>query len=200
MASRVGTGHNMTTWAGQQAQYSYHDMVLQRLAGMPSFVVYTLDDSGNPIPWQVMSAQTLLAELVITPHNLQAQIDVVGAQIAFWGRLVALAQRVVSVGERNYRVWRSGKELDAYENGIELVGTDPATGAPTKATKKVTKAEVESYVRGLPEYLPLQVAIETFTETALACQAVYEGFRAKRDVLRSDTWHSSDGMVHRRSL
>lgn len=190
----------MTSWQSQQQGYSYHDAVIQRLSNMPPFIVWTLDAQMNIVPWmQVDMMQSgVLRELVISPHNLQGQIDTIGLQVAYWGRLIALQARVVSVAERRYRVWRSGMEWQLYYENLKPKMIDgvemPFDG------KKPTKVEVEAMIRLLPEYAPLYAAQEATIESRMACDAIYEGFRAKKEVLRADVWHSADGQVHRRSL
>jgi hypothetical protein len=193
----------VTTWQSQQQGYSYHDAVIQRLSNMPPFIVWTLDAQTNIVPWmQVDMVQSgVLRELVISPHNLQGQIDTIGLQVAYWGRLIALQARVVSVAERRYRVWRSGMEWQLYYEGMKPKMTiDGLAQDIPEPTKKPTKVEVEAMIRLLPDYGPMYNAQEAAIESRMACDAIYEGFRAKKEVLRADVWHSADGQVHRRSL
>lgn len=158
-----------------------HDAIIHRLQNIDPFVVQQIDPQGVPRPWSRVTGAAIMAELVINPHTLRDQVDAIAAQIAHWGRLVAQTKRVWQVHERKYRYWRSGIELKLL----------------TESEKKPSQAVIEAHYRTLPEYELFQTALEEAEEAYNSAVAVYEGFRAKAQMLRADLHRAPDGSIQR---
>lgn len=158
-----------------------HDAIIHRLQNLDPFVVQQIDPQGMPRPWVQVTGPAIVGELVISPHTLRDQIDAIAAQVAHWGRLVAQTKRVWQVHERRYRHWRSTVELKLL----------------TESEKKPTQAVIEATYRTLPEYELFQKALEEAEEAHNATTAIYEAFRVKAQVLRSDLHRAPDGSIQR---
>lgn len=163
------------------------DAIIQRLQMMQSFPIYAIDPHGNVEPWLIVHGPAIVPGLVINPHNLREQVDTVAGSVMHWGRMAAQCQRVWQVRERHYRHWRSTVELRCLSEGIP-------------GLSKVTQGAIESYYRTLPEYATHQSLVEEANESFLSAEAVLEGFRAMKDMLRSDVYRARDGSLQRGSV
>lgn len=149
------------------------DAIVARLQNMHPWNIQQVSKEGEPEDWFPVTGG-IVHELVIKEANLLAEVQAISAQIMHWGRLAAQAKRVWEIRERQYRVWR---------DGLALALIDP-TGKP-RAWKKPTQAQVDQTIRTMPEYTEHYNRIETAEEAFNATQAVLDGFRAKRDMMRA---------------
>ena len=158
------------------------DGYVQSVQGLPAVRVMRVDDTTGQVgPWFEITSD-VARDLVIYEQTLGHQVQIIAGEINKWHRIAAQAKRVWQVREREYRIWR-----DAYV----LALTDPE-GKP-KEWKKPTVAQVEAEYRTEAGYVTYQEAIEAAEEAFTAIQGVVEGFRAKRDMLRTYVLSSRDG-------
>ena len=147
------------------------DAILHRLARVPSFPIYDLLDNGEVVPEYELPTSRVIDELVLREENLVEQIGVIPAEIMNWGRMVAKAKRIWEVEERNYRIWRDTLYL-------ELVRTD-------SGQKKPTEAFITSTIRSTIEYRHWYDRIERAEESYNSLLAILDGWRAKKDLVRT---------------
>jgi hypothetical protein len=146
------------------------DAVIFRLSSHPPFNIYYVGDDGMPRPWFEVKPG-ILWELAIQQIGLATQVEAIGAQIMFWGRMVAQAKRVWDVEQRLYRVWRDKRYLD-------LLGEK-------EKGKKLTQANLDRLIRSEAVYTEFYRRIERAEEAYNAAGAVLEGFRAKKDLMKT---------------
>lgn len=159
------------------------DQYVARLQNIRSFNIYDIDGKGEVKPWYDVGPD-IVNELVLSPHNLDLQVQAISAQIQFWGRMEAQAKRVWEIEERCYRQWR-----DAI---ILKLSTAPEDPAKAKTWKKPTEKTIEATYRKDPSYQKFWTATERAEEACAACHAILEGFRAKKDMLRSHVYRSQE--------
>jgi len=147
------------------------DAILQRLSKVPTFTIYDLLDSGEVVPEYELPTSQIIAELLLLEENLVEQIGVIPAEIMNWGRMVARAKRVWETEERNYRIWR-----DTFY--LELLRV-------SEGAKKPTEALLTSTIRSTVEYRQWYERIERAEESHNALLAVLEGWRAKKELVRT---------------
>jgi len=150
------------------------DAIVARLQRMYPWKVQQVGKTGEPEDWFTVPPDKIVQELVIKEANLLAEVQVISAQIMYYGRLTAQCKRIWEIRERKYRVWRDGQALALI---------DP-TGKP-KAWKKPTQAQVDQTIRTTPKYEVHYAAIEAAEEAYNATNAVLDGFRAKRDMMKA---------------
>jgi len=148
------------------------DAIIQRLQNLPKWNIYRVLVDGTTQPWYEVDGR-ICADLVIREDQLVAQIEQLPIHILQWGRLTAQAKRVWEIAERHYRVWRDSRSLQIME---EAVGA---------GEKRPTKEFVDQTVRADPEYTKYYIEQERAEEAYNAASAVLEGFRAKKDLLRT---------------
>lgn len=147
------------------------DAIIGRLQNLHPFNIYEIDPiTGDIKPWYSVVAPTVLPELVIQENNLTEQIQVVSAQIAHWGRLTAQAKRIWAIAERKYRIWRDTQQL--------LIINTPDD------KKKPTQATIDATIRTMPEYSVHYQNIERAEEAYNAANAILDGFRAKKEMMK----------------
>jgi len=101
--------------------------------------------------------------------NLDQDMDRVASQMAWWGSVLAAAEREQVQCDSHYRNWRGKAWLAASE-------------AKTKAPPEhVIKATVESK----PDFLKYKEAIATAAENVALARAVFEAYSKKANVLQS---------------
>ncbi len=158
------------------------DQYISRFQNVQPFNVYAITSNGDVEPWYEVT-DSIVGELVLREEDLSTQVQSITAQIQFWGRLEAQSRRVWEVEERKYRQWRATQYLVSI--------TPPVDDAKWK---KPSEKAIEAMYRSHPEYEGLQVKIERAEEAYNATRAVLEGFRAKRDMLKSYVFrHHEDG-------
>jgi hypothetical protein len=147
------------------------DAILQRLSKVPTFTVYDLLDSGEVVPEYELPTSQVVGELLLLEENLVEQIGVIPAEIMNWGRLVARAKRVWETEERNYRIWRDTLYLNLSQ--------------VPDGQKKPTDALLNATIRSTVEYRQWYERIERAEESHNALLAVLEGWRAKKELVRT---------------
>lgn len=169
------------------------DQYVNRLQNLPSFNIFKIARDGVVEPWYEVPALAVARELVIQEENLAFQVSAVPAQIMQWGRLEAQARRVWAVEERNFRIWRDKLILDL------VTPPPPKKGAKADANewKKPTEKVLEAACREHPEYAEWQNRVERAEEAYNAAHAILEGFRAKRDMLKTVVIRAQEGAAPR---
>ena len=148
------------------------DQYIARFQNIPSFNIHALAEDGmKAVPWYEVTPE-IVRDLVINELAIPAQVDVIAAEIQKWGRLSALAKRVWELEERSYRAWRSEFMLRTL---------DPK-GKP-EGWKKPTNEAAEAMYRVDPGYAKHQVRVERSEEAFNATEALFQAFRAKKDML-----------------
>lgn len=175
---------------------NYLNEYIARFENMPNFNIHAVSQDGmRASPWYEVQATAIVRELVLDEINLGGQVQIITGEIQKWGRLLAQARRVWQLREREYRAWRSQFFLDSLkwptpdkEDELPAGWTKTAKGDP----KPPTKEAVEALYRVHVDYAKHQVAIEQAEESYNAVDAVYEAFKAKRDMLRHFAYRSRD--------
>jgi hypothetical protein len=158
------------------------DQYVARLQMLPPFNIYQVMPDGTVQPWFEVTGATTVPELVIRTSDLETQVQVISAQVTHWGRLVAQAQRVWEIEDRNYRIWRDRKCL-------EIATPDPKD----KDWKKPTEARIEQLYRTDADYPVVYAKVERAAEAFRSAESVLDGFRAKRDMMKATIMRSREG-------
>lgn len=168
------------------------DQYVARLQNMRPFNIYNINSKGEVSPWFEVTSE-VVKELVIQTYDLATQVQAISAQIQFWGRMESQCKRVWEIEERNYRRWRDGQYLAL---------SSPPTDDPRKeaAWKKPTEKKIEALYRQTPEYNQYWEAVERAEEAFNGAHAILEGFRAKKDMLRSHVYRSKEDGAARLSV
>lgn len=161
------------------------DPIVSRLQNLAPFNIYQVTPTGGIEPWFEVTGGIVL-DLVLQEDSLGEQVQTISAQIMHWGRMSAQCKRVWEITERQYRIWRDRTVLTLL---------DPAT-KPDK-WKKPTGQQVDATIRTLPEYTEHYVAQERAEEAFNAAMAVLDGFRAKRDMIKSAVMRATEGSAAR---
>ena len=131
-------------------------------------------------------------DLALHDQNVGVQVQAIAAQVAHWARLAAQAKRVWEIEERDYRIWRSGREVFYHtepDEGQEKRGwARTKTGAP----KKPANDMIDSLIRTEPAYREWQNRIERAEEACTSAEGILEAFKAKRDMIRTVVWRNRD--------
>lgn len=151
------------------------DEHVARLQNLEPFNIHSVGKDGVAKPWYDVTG-AIVKDLVIREVDLALQIQAVSAQISHWGRHAAQCKRVWEIEERLYRSWRSKFYLEAIK----------------AAEKKPSDKQIEARYRVDPEYVKYQVAIERAEEAYSSTMSILDGFRAKRDMLRSAVRRSAE--------
>lgn len=167
------------------------DQYVARLQNVRPFNIYTIDEKGNVGPWFPVTSE-VVSELVIQSYDLGTQVQAISVQIQFWGRMQSQCKRVWQIEERNYRRWRDAQYL--------ALSASPDDPAEAKTWKKPTEKKIEALYRQMPEYNELWNAVERAEEAFNGATAVLEGFRAKKDMLRSHVYRSKEDGAARMSV
>lgn len=144
------------------------DQYIQRLQNIEPFDIYAVKADGTVAPWYTVTGD-IVRDVVIREDSLAAQVEAVSAQVLHWGRHAALAKRVWEIEEREYRVWKAQRYLEAVKG----------------AEKKPTEAVIEATYRTHPEYSIKAARVERAEEAFNAATAVLEAFKAKRDMMKA---------------
>jgi len=169
------------------------DQYIARLENIPSFNIHSVSNDGMTAkPWYEVTSDGVVRELVLDEINLAHQVQTITGEIQKWGRLVAQCRRVWEMKERDYRSWRSQIMLDLMTppaEGEDKTGwTVTAKGDPKPPTKEVSDALKRIH----PDYAKTYVAIERAEEAYHSTEAVYEAFKAKRDMLKRFAFRHHD--------
>lgn len=167
------------------------DQYIARLQNIRPFNIYNIDDQGNVNPWYEVTPE-VVRDLVIQTYDLQTQVQIISTQIQFWGRMESQAKRVWQIEERNYRRWRDGQYL--------ALSQPPNDPIEAKDWKKPTEKKIEALYRQTPEYDQYWAAVERAEEAFNGAHAILEGFRAKKDMLRSHVYRSREDGQARMSV
>lgn len=167
------------------------DQYVARLQNMRPFNIYNIDSKGEVAPWFEVTSE-VVKELVIQTYDLGTQVQAISAQIQFWGRMESQCKRVWEIEERNYRRWR-----DAQYLALSQPPNDPIEA---RDWKKPTEKKIEALYRQMPEYDQHWTAVERAEEAFNGAHAILEGFRAKKDMLRSHVYRSKEDGAARMSV
>ena len=154
--------------------YETVESILARLLNFAPWNVYRFNTITKECEPHLEIASGVLYDVVIQEGNLREQVQTVSGQIAHWGRLLAQCERVWQATEHKYRVWRDGKSLDL---------TNPEDKPDD--WKKPTQGQVDRLIRVDPEYTEWYIKQERAQEAYNATKAVYEAFKAKKDMLKA---------------
>jgi len=167
------------------------DQYVARLQNARPFNIYNIDSKGEVAPWFEVTPE-VVKELVIQTYDLGTQVQAISAQIQFWGRMESQCKRVWQIEERNYRKWRDAQVL--------FLSTPPDDPELAKAWKKPTEKRIEAAYRQMPEYDQYWEAVERAEEAYNGAHAILEGFRAKKDMLKSHVYRSQEDGAARLSV
>jgi hypothetical protein len=120
---------------------------------------------------KVYSARLLIPQLVIDATDLLSEASVCAALILYWGLEAARARRAKARAEAAYRQWRDRNFLD-IKNGPHKEGD-----------KAPSDTVAEKMYRTLPDYGVWQQKIDDAQEQAEQAEAIYEAFRAKKEMI-----------------
>ena len=173
------------------AESTILDQYIARLQNMRTFNIYTIDEKGNVGPWYDVTSD-IVKDLVIYDYDLGTQVSSISAQIQFWGRMESQCKRVWQIEERNYRRWRDHQLL--------ALSRPPDDPEEAKGWKKPSEKHIEAMYRQMPAYHKRWEAVERAEEAFNAAHAILEGFRAKKDMLRSHVYRSKEDGAARMSV
>lgn len=156
------------------------DDYVHRTQGLPPITMQRVTDDGDVVDWFQIGPE-VSRDLLLYEQGLGHQVQIIAGEIQKWHRLSALAKRVWEVRERQYRIWREKFYLDQI--------TPPDDDGPWK---KPTEKAIDARARTQPEYADHQNKIEAAEEAYNAVQGVVEGFRAKRDMLKTYVFRHRD--------
>lgn len=167
------------------------DQYIARLQNIRTFNIYTVGADGAVGPWYEVGPD-VVKELVIQSYDLATQVQMISAQVQFWGRMESQCKRVWQIEERNYRRWRDGQFLE-----MSKPPTDPDAA---EGWKKPSDKRIEMMYRQLPKYHTMWQAVERAEEAFNSCHNILEGFRAKKDMLRSHVYRAKEDGAARLSV
>jgi hypothetical protein len=124
---------------------------------------------------RLYSADYLIPQLTINAKDQITEAAMCGAMIIYWGIEAARARRHVADTDASYRSWRDRKWLDFKATPID----------DGKGGQKIpSDSMVDKLYRTHPEYGIHHQRKATAQESAECAEAVYEAFRAKKDLLQ----------------
>jgi len=171
------------------------DQYISRLSNLTSFNIHSVDETSDTVnPWYEVTGKNVVNDLVIFEATLQEQVQAISAQVMHWGRLSAQCRRVLAVVERQYRHWREILSASLYVKPADW--DEEADGV----WKRPTGAQVEAAYRSHPDYTLWQKRIERAEEAYNAAEAVLDGFRCKRDMLKSAVYRRREESAPRLSV
>jgi hypothetical protein len=162
------------------------EAIIQRLSTINPVAITDVTVTGDLGAVGTMIDGKIVNELVIWEAGLVEQVQVIAAQIMRWGRLAAQAKRVWEIEERDYRIWRDGLTV--------------SLAAVADEKKKPPQYLLEAQMRADPLYPIFQKKLERAEEAYNVAQAVLEGFRAKKDMLKSSVVRSQEDSAPRLSI
>ena len=169
------------------------DQYIARMENIPPFNIYSVSQDGmNAKPWYEVKSTGVVRDLVLDEMNLAHQVQTITGEIQKWGRLLAQCKRVWELEERGYRAWRSRFTLDLMQPPAKDEEKEGWSKTSKGEPKAPTKETAESLYRVHPEYHQWNVKIERAEEAYNATNAVYEAFKAKRDMLKQFAYRHRD--------
>jgi hypothetical protein len=161
------------------------DQYIQRLQNIEPFNIYSVDAKGQVAPWYEVTGE-IVKDVVLNENDLSIQVETVSAQIQHWGRMAAQCKRVWEIVERDFRIWKA-------EHHIALT-TPPDS---PDAWKKPTEKRIDAEMRTKPEYVTFYDESIRAEEAYNAANAVLDGFRAKRDMLKQYVYRHAENAAPR---
>lgn len=147
----------------------------------PPFDLFVMD-AGAPEPRKLMVVDAgIVSATMIDESDLAAQVCRVSGEITHWGILEAKARRAWQWAEVQYRQWRE-------RLAVKML-TKPDGD---KEWKKPTEGQIEAAYRSHPDYHGYQMRLQMYEESTNGAHAVLEGFRAKKEMLRSAVRRSGE--------
>ncbi len=146
------------------------DAIIHALQNLPTFNIFAITDevTGETAPWYEVNGPDIADELVIRESRLAQDIMLVSVRIMEWGRLSARAQRIWEIEQRRERKWKAN-----------LIAGKVAAG------EKLTEKAMEAIYRAEPKYDEWKSRVVRAAEAVNASQAVLDGFRAKKEMLKA---------------
>ena len=154
------------------------------LMNIKPFSVYEITPEGLREYLRV-TGESVIPAVAISEHDLAGQAERVSAEIAWWSRLHAQAERAAHYCEREYAAWKSKFRLAHVGEVLESTG------------KKPTAAQLDDLYRVDPEYAQHNSRLEETREAATACKGVLDAFKAKRDIISRELYRANDGSLQR---
>lgn len=152
------------------------DEAIHRLQNMAPFTLFTILDDGSITEWWTPSPSELAELVVLREDRLHQDIVQIGVHIMEWSRIAAQAQRVWEIQTRVLRTWKAQQMVEGKEKDA-----------------KAPQWLLEEQYRQKPKYDELSESIERAAEASNAANAVLEGLRAKKDMLRMFVRRTQDG-------
>ena len=159
------------------------DKIIHALQNLPTWNVYLIVN-GVPTPWLECQGVEVAEQLVVRESTLAVDVMSVSVKIMEWGVLAAKAQEIWEVEQRRERVWKA-KLLEA------AISEDQKK--PEKEQRKWTEKLQESLYRENPEYLVWKERVERAAFAVNCTNAVLEGFRATKEMLRTSVRPAIEG-------
>lgn len=148
------------------------DAYVQRLQNVPPFTIcHPTQDGNDVVEWYKVDPAQVVREAIIDHLNIPAQVSLCAAQIQTWGRYKSIAQRVVDIVERRYRIWRDSYCLTRINK------------AKKDGEKVPTEKILERMYRCAPAYHHNYRRIEEAEEVLNAVSLVLEAFKTKANLL-----------------
>lgn len=104
----------------------------------------------------------------LTISDVGGNMSMIAAQISYWGRLWAAAEREKEQAESSYRYWRA-------QRGKEILDGQP----------KLPEWRVRQEVEATRKFLKYKYAISEAIRNVVALKATYESFKVKASMLQS---------------
>ncbi len=141
-------------------------------AMLQPFNIHRLTEGADTAePWYEVNGEDAVRQLVINHLDIPNQVDMIGMQIANWGRNVAMAKRVYQLADRRYRIWRENMRLTVLQD------------AEKAEEKKPTEKTIEGIYRASADYCVYKRELERSEEAQTSAEAMLIGLKAKRDML-----------------
>lgn len=130
---------------------------------------YTRNQEVPAFEW-AMPGDELAGWLALGPENIHEAPLTIAAEIAAWGRILAVQSRIVEYFKRKEASWKASKVLQYSK--------------PTDGSKAPTQRVQEATYRADPEYQTIKLDVEKAQERHDHVQAVCSALQARKEALR----------------
>jgi hypothetical protein len=152
---------------------------------MQPFTVFEIVEGKSVRPYIVVEGGPLIEAVRISQHDVAGQAERVSAEIGWWSRLHAQAERVAQFAEREYAIWKAAFRLE--HAGVVLESTG----------KRPTIAQLEDLYRTADGYRTQNAFLEEAKEAAASARGVVDAFKAKRDIISRELYRANDESLRR---
>lgn len=104
----------------------------------------------------------------LTIEEIGEDMDMVAAQMGYWGNVLAAAEEAAAAADASYRSWRGNM-------GMELIDDNP----------KLSEWKVKNLVDASPQFLKHKADIARTHRNVITCDRVFQAFAKKANVLQS---------------